>query len=88
MNPLEFKQISIFQNLGCNILFNNKQLAMNICDKKSISYINEVACNVYLQVMTHHDVNTLHMDDVYGPHILSDPLTIHMQFATSFHFCN
>jgi hypothetical protein len=26
MNPLELKQISIFQNLGCNILFNINNL--------------------------------------------------------------
>jgi hypothetical protein len=61
---------------------------MNICDKKSISYISEVACNVSLQVMTHHDVSTLHMDDIYGPRILSNPLTIHMQFATKSRFYN
>ncbi len=59
---------------------------MNTCDLKSISCISEVEFKVYSQMMIHRDVNTIHMDNLYGQHILFHPLTICMQFAT--HLCN
>jgi hypothetical protein len=61
---------------------------MNTCDLKSISCINEVGFNVYSKMMIHHDVSTIHMDNVYGQHIQFHPLTICMQFATNPHLCN
>jgi hypothetical protein len=39
-------------------------------------------------MMTHYDVSTLHMDILYSQQIRFHPLTIRMQFAISFHFCN
>jgi len=39
-------------------------------------------------MMTPHDVNIFHMDDVYGQHIHFHSLIIHMQLATNPHFYN
>jgi hypothetical protein len=56
-------------------------VATNIYNLYNFSCISEVAFNISLQIMTHHDMTKWTMDDVYSQHIHVHPLAIHITFA-------